>query len=145
MDISALALAHLVFTMAMVGLMTTVQMVIYPAFRNVPEPNFIEYVESHGHKIQQPLALFGPAEVVLALFLWLNAPSGLPQVVAFVSGALLAAGWIATMLWYGPFHGRLTNEPYDAAKIEQLISTNWARTLIWWIRGGLAIWLLTQF
>lgn len=144
MDFSKLALTHLVFTLAMVGVMTAVQLVIYPAFRDVAETNFATYVTAHGTNIMRPLILFAPAEVVLALLLWLNAPSGTVKTVAFISGLLLAIAWIATAGWYGPFHGRLANEPYDRAMIDQLINTNWARTILWWLRGGLAVWILNQ-
>lgn len=143
MDVSLLALAHLAFTLAMVGLMTAVQLVIYPAFRRVPQANFVDYVNAHGVAITRPLALFAPAEVVLALLVWIAASGG-AAVVAFLSGALLAIAWIATMVFYGPFHGRLTSEPYNPAMIERLITTNWARTTIWWLRGIIAIWLVTQ-
>ncbi len=143
MDFSKLALAHLVFTVAMVGVMTAVQLVIYPAFRDVTEANFAAYVTTHGQNIVRPLIVFAPAEVLLALMVWLSAPSG-TKTLAFVSGLLLAIAWLATAVWYGPFHGRLANEPYDLAMIDQLIGTNWARTIIWWLRGGLAVWLFTQ-
>ena len=144
MDFSKLALAHLVFTVAMVGLMTAVQLVIYPAFREVSEASFSSYVTSHGESIVRPLVLFAPAEVLLALAVWLTAPSGTVKTVAFVGGLLLVIAWAATGFWYGPLHGRLATEPYELARIDQLISTNWIRTVIWWLRGGLAIWLITQ-
>lgn len=144
MKFSTLAVAHLVFTLAMVGLMTAVQLVIYPAFREVSEDGFAAYVTSHGQNIVRPLVLFAPAEVVLALFVWISAPSGTVRTVAFISGLLLAVAWVATMVWYGPFHGRLATEPYDRQLIDQLIHTNWARTIIWWLRGTVAVWLLVQ-
>ena len=40
MEFRSLALLHVVFTLAMVGLMSVVQLVIYPAFRSVSEANF---------------------------------------------------------------------------------------------------------
>lgn len=144
MDFSKLALAHLVFTLAMVGVMTTVQLVVYPAFREVTEANFSAYVTSHGENIVRPLILFAPAEVLLALAIWISAPSGTAKTIALLSGLLLVVAWATTGFWYGPLHGRLANEPYDPARIDQLISTNWARTIIWWLRGGLATWLLFQ-
>ncbi len=143
MNFSTIALAHLVFTLAMVGLMTAVQLTIYPAFREVPESSFSAYVTKHGEAIMRPLVLFAPAEVVLALVLWLTAPSG-NGIITFVSGLLLVAAWVTTAVWYAPLHGRLATEPYDQAKIEQLINTNWFRTIIWWVRGGLAIWILVR-
>lgn len=144
MDFSTLAIAHVAATMAMVGVMTSVQLVIYPAFHSVNEADFASYVTSHGQKIMRPLVLFAPAEVLLALSLWLAAPAGGVQAVAFISGLLLAIAWVATGLWYGPLHGRLANEQHDPARIQQLITTNWARTIIWWLRGAIAIWLVTQ-
>ncbi len=141
MSFKALAIGHLAFTMAMVGLMSAVQLVIYPAFRSVASADFATYVTRHGEAIVRPLILFAPLEVVLALLLWLRAPSGAEKTVAFISGALLAIAWVSTMVWYGPFHGRLANEAFDPAKIEMLISTNWFRTLLWWARGAIAVWL----
>jgi len=142
MDVRRIALLHVAFTLAMVGFMTTIQMVVYPQFRKVSELDFPEYVSSHGQSVGLPLLLFAPAEIGFALFLWLRAEPGTTKNVAFIAGLLLVVGWLATMLWYGPLHGRLVNQPYDAARIDQLIFTNWFRTIIWWIRGALALWLL---
>lgn len=128
----------------MVGLMTTVQLVVYPQYRVVAETEFASYVANHGQLIGIPLVLFAPAEVALALFVWLRAPSERLKQVAFISGALLAAAWVATMLWFGPLHGRLTSESYDRDRIEQLITTNWLRTVVWWVRGLLAFWIVDR-
>lgn len=141
MDFRKIALSHLAFTLAMVGFMTTVQLVIYPAFRRVSEADFSAYVSDHGQSIVKPLILFAPVEVLLALVLWVRAPSGTAKTAAFIAGLLLVVAWALTAVWYGPLHGRLANEPYDAARIDQLISTNWARTLLWWARGAVAVWL----
>ena len=142
MGFLSLAIFHLAFTLAMVGFMTSIQLLVYPAFRHVREADFVEYLNRHGRGVTAPLILFAPAEIVLALLLCLQAPSGTEQTVAFISGLLLAIGWVSTLLWFGPFHGRLASEPYDPARIEQLISTNWLRTIIWWARGAFAVWLL---
>lgn len=139
--IRRIALFHLVFTLAMVGFMTTIQFVVYPQFRKVAELEFVDYVSSHGRSVGIPLLLFAPAEVLLALGLWLRAPDGATKTIALVAGLILATAWVATVIWYGPLHGRLVSEPYDLARIDSLIFTNWARTIAWWARGGLAVWL----
>lgn len=144
MDFRRLVLLHMAFTLAMVGLMSAVQLVIYPQFRDVAEVGFSEYVTSHGQNIMRPLVLFAPAEVLLALVIWLKAPPGTTKNVAFISGLLLAIAWVLTALWYGPLHGRLANQPYDPARIDQLINTNWARTILWWCRGVIAVWLVSH-
>jgi|GEM_PF-775468 len=142
MEFRTVAIAHMAFTLAMVGFMTTVQLVIYPQFRKVAELDFAAHVSSHGQGIVLPLLVFAPAEVLLGLLVWLRAPSGTERTVAFVAGLLLVVAWTATAVWYGPLHGRLANEPYDATRISQLISTNWVRTVIWGARGLLATWLV---
>lgn len=144
MDFRKLVLLHMAFTLAMVGVMTAVQLVIYPAFRRVGEVDFSAYVSSHGQNIMGPLVLFAPVEVLLALAIWLRAPSGQMKTVAFVAGLLLALAWVLTAIWYGPLHGRLASQPYDRERIDQLITTNWARTILWWARGALAVWLASE-
>jgi hypothetical protein len=139
-----LVLLHLAFTLAMVGVMTTVQFVVYPQYTEVAVADFSNYVRSHGQRIGVPLVLFAPAEVALAFVVWLRLPSGRVRAAAFGSGALLALAWVVTMVWFAPLHGRLISEPYDADRIDQLVNTNWLRTVLWWARGGAAVWLAAQ-
>ncbi len=138
-NVGRLSLFHLAFTLAMVGLMTTVQLVVYPQYHFVAETDFSAYVSNHGQRIGIPLVLFAPAEVLLALGLWLAAPAGSVKRLAFASGAILAAAWIITIVWFAPQHGQLINEPYDPDRIDRLVNTNWIRTVLWWLRGGTAL------
>jgi len=139
-----LLLAHTGATLAMVGVMWSVQLVIYPAFRSVTDGNFVSYVTIHSTRIVYVLALFAPLEVLLALALWLNPPNGVSRSLAVVAGAVLALMWVATGLYYGPFHGRLTADGGRPDLVGQLITTNWARTIGWSIRGALALLMLNQ-
>ena len=138
----AVVLGHGAFTLAMVGLMCAVQFVVYPQFRSVDPADFTTYAADHSTRIVTALALFAPLEVIFAAWLWLDPATGVDRSLAFVAGALLAIGWVATGLWYAPLHGRLQSEPYDLDRIELLIRTNWFRTLLWLARGGLAVWFL---
>jgi len=142
--VRALIVGHTAFTLAMFGLMWAVQVVIYPQFRSVAPANFAAYAADHSTRITMALAVLAPAEVVFAGLLWLNTPEGLNRTVVFLSGALLAAGWISTAVWFGPFHGRFLGD-YDLDQINLLIRTNWFRTLLWSARAGLASWFLWQF
>ena len=105
--------------------------------------DFARYVDEHGRRITYALALIGPFEIIFAAWLWLDTPAGLSRTVVFLSGALLAAGWISTALWFGPLHGRFQG-PYDEELINQLIITNWFRTALWALRALLASWFLWQ-
>lgn len=143
MSARLLVTAHAVFTLAMGGFMLAVQLVIYPQFRSVDPANFVSYASEHAGRIGLGLVLLAPAEVLFALWLFVATPAPLSRPVVFVSGALLAAGWISTAIWFGPLHGRL-QQGYDPDRIEQLISTNWLRTMIWVARAGLASWFVWQ-
>jgi len=134
---------HTLFTIAMFGLMWAVQTVIYPQFRSVPVGDFASYAAEHNTRIVTALVLLAPAEIVFAAWLWLDTPAGLNRTVVFLSGALLAVGWVSTALWFGPFHGRFQGT-YDLGQINLLITTNWIRTLVWGARAALASWFLWQ-
>ncbi len=127
----------------MFGLMWAVQIVVYPQFRSVAPAEFASYAADHSGRITLALALLAPAEIVLAGWLFLDTPSGLHRGVVFLSGALLAAGWLATALFFGPLHGKFQGA-YDRDLIDQLIATNWIRTALWSARAGLASWFLWQ-
>ena len=142
MSESFLLLCHAGVTLIMVGIIWSVQLAIYPQFRAVPSEDFTRYVSNHASRIVLLLAPFAPAEVILALLVFVLRPDGVSAVATFVAGGLLAAGWVATGLWYAPLHGRLQTEGYDARLIERLIATNWLRTALWSTRGVLALALL---
>ena len=134
-------LLHAVFTLGMAGLMLAVQVVIYPQFRSVVPANLEQYVADHSVRIVIALAPLAIPEVVLALWLFVDTPASLSRTIVFASGALLAAAWISTALWYGPLHGRLQANG-SASDVELLIRTNWIRSALWWARSGLATWFL---
>ncbi len=139
MSESFLLLSHAGVTLIMVGIMWSVQLAIYPQFRAVPAQDFTRYVTDHSSRIVKLLAPFAPVEVILALLVFLLRPDGTSAAASFVAGALLAAGWVATAMWYAPIHGRLQADGYDADLVQRLITTNWFRTALWSIRGLLAL------
>lgn len=136
-----LVIAHAGFTLAMFGFMVAVQLVIYPQFRSVTPENFAAYAGDHAGRIVTGLALLAPFEVILALWLFLDTPATISRALVFAAGALLAIGWVATGAWFAPLHGRFQHG-YDTTRIEQLITTNWLRTVLWGLRAGLAGWFL---
>lgn len=139
----SIVVGHTIFTLAMFGLMWAVQIVVYPQFRSVEPAEFASYVADHGNRITMALALLAPAEIIFAGWLWLDPPAGINRTIVFLSGLLLTIGWISTALWYAPLHSRL-QATYDLDRINQLISTNWLRTVIWSARALLASWFLWQ-
>lgn len=126
----------------MVGVIWAVQLVIYPQFRSVSPADGAQYVADHSTRIVTVLAVFAPIEVLLALLVWLRTPGEVSATLAFVAGALLAAAWVSTAVWFAPLHGRLQDTAMDPSLVTQLIHTNWVRTVLWTARGVLALSML---
>lgn len=137
-----LLLSHAGVTLTMVGIMWSVQLLVYPQFRSVPVDGFVPYVTDHSTRIVQVLALFAPLEVVLALLLFVMRPAGVSWAIALIGGLLLVALWFATGFYYAPLHGELQAGGYDEGLVERLIVTNWFRTVLWSARGVLALIVL---
>ena len=142
MSDSLLLVAHAGVTLAMVGVMWTVQLVVYPQFRSVSAADFGDYVTAHSTRIVSVLAVVAPAALALALLVFVVRPDGTSALPAFLARLLLAAAWIGTGLWYAPIHGRLQADGRDPALIERLIATNWVRSALWSARGVLALIML---
>lgn len=142
MDDQLLLVAHAGLTMAMVGVMWAVQLVIYPQFKTVPAESFNAYVTDHSARIVWLLVPFAPGEVVLSLLLVLQRPGGVSVALVWAGGILLAAAWVATAVLYVPMHDRLRRNGHDSAAIERLIRSNWLRTALWSLRGLLALYFL---
>jgi hypothetical protein len=146
MSSELLVVGHTGATVAMVGVMWAVQLVIYPQFRRVDPGELASFLGDHSRRIVSVLVLFAPLEVLFSLLLWLDPPDGISRWVAFCSGLVLAALWVATGAYYGPSHGRIAAAPATEAPalVERLISTNWLRTAGWTLRGGVALYLLWE-
>lgn len=139
-------IGHTATTLAMAGVMWTVQLVVYPQFQSVHPDNLSNYVAQHGSRIVAVLILFAPLEVLFSLGLWVRGAEGfgLPSWATLLAGMVLVVAWVSTGLYFGPFHGRFQTGPYDPSEISLLISTNWLRTLFWTVRAGFALWFLNR-
>lgn len=137
----AVLLANAASTFALTGLIWTIQLVHYPAFRYIAEPQFVDFEAFHQRQISwvvMPLMLIELATAA-ALLGW--RPTGLPVYFTIVSALLVVAIWACTFAVQVPLHKRLA-QGYDQAAIESLIIGNWIRTVLWSLRAGLLLWAL---
>ena len=128
---------NLAGTAMMVGFIWTIQLLSYPMMAAVPADAFPAYEAAHTRRVTQTLAVIAPLEVVAAggVALFVDA---VPTWLSVGAGALLAAIWVSTGLYYAPIHGRLATG-FDPALHRRLVSTNWLRTIAWTVRGVAAI------
>ena len=124
-------------TWAMVGVIWTIQLLVYPNMAQVPAAGFESFERLHQRRVVWVLALFAPAEIVTALIVFL-APGDVPRWMPLVGSLILVALWISTAVFYAPLHGRLLNG-FDPVLHQRLVRTNWLRTAGWSLRGALVL------
>ena len=134
-------LANALSTLALVGLIWTIQLAHYPAFAYVRDDVFIAFEAFHQRAISivvMPLMLL-ELGAALALLQW--RPDAIPLALAMLGVALVAIVWLSTFFVQVPLHHRLA-QGYDGDAIRRLVATNWIRTVAWSLRGGVIAWCL---
>lgn len=128
------------FTAFNTGLVWLVQLVHYPGFLLVGKSAFAAY---HHFHMQTITRIVGPSmllELILslaALYYWQDLPLRFAYLFTLI---LLGVIWIHTALVAVPLHGQLASG--DPKIMEQLITTNWWRTIAWTLRAGVLCWIL---
>ncbi len=130
--------AHFLTTIASIGLIWFVQIVHYPLFLKVGELNFKEYEVSHQSRTSIVVAPLMLTELATGLLLVLQRPSFITIESSIAGFSLLLIIWFSTFLWQVPLHQKLS-KGYDTALIQQLIRSNWIRTLAWTARGCITL------
>jgi uncharacterized membrane protein len=130
-------LIHVFATLFMVGLIWFVQIVHYPLFADVGADRFRAYEESHQRLTTW---VVGPAMLVELSTAVLLLKYGQPNStsLAWTGLALVGVIWISTATLSVPAHNSLTVE-YTTAAYNNLVSTNWIRTIAWTTRGFLVL------
>jgi hypothetical protein len=132
---------HLASTWFLVGLVWFVQLVHYPLMDHVSPDRFVHYETVHRQNI---LFIVGPAMLLqLASAWWLWQSSHTYQRLWLVNLLFIGLIWLSTFLVQVPLHDEL-NRQFSAAAHDQLVKTNWFRTLLWSVQGVLSLWLLRK-
>ena len=124
---------HLAATWMLVGLIWVIQILVYPQFRRVPEPEFAGYHMAHCFRIG---LIVGPLiflEAGSAGWLLYQGHRELPFVISI---GLMVQVWASTAFFQAPMHTGLMNG-FSGRTITRLIQTNWLRTISWTVRAVL--------
>ncbi len=131
-------------TLALVGLIWVVQLVIYPQFADVAAGNrggFGIYHERYSRRITWLVGPLMGTELATGACLFAARPAAVSAGEATLGLALIAFNALSTGLWFAPLHARL-GAGFDEARHASLVRTNWARTAAWTARGALvAVWI----
>lgn len=132
-----IALANLMATLYMTGVIWFVQVVHYPLFERVGTPQFAQYEQRHAALTTWVVAPAMLLEAATALLLVWFRPTGVPAWQAWAGAALVALLWLSTAMIQVPCHNRLS-QGFDPAVHQRLIASNWLRTVVWSLRSLLA-------
>lgn len=138
-----LLLVNLAATWGMVGVIWIVQLVHYPLFSRVGEPEFVDYQAGHVVRISWVVLPLMLAELATAMALVLAPEAVAPRAAAVAGLALVVLIWLSTFLLSVPCHSALETG-FDAAVHARLVVTNWPRTILWTVRGVLVAWLVAR-
>ena len=136
MNGSALFVVNLIATWYMVGLIWMVQIVHYNMFDRVGLEQFQQYGADHNRLITPIVGVPMLFELATAVLLLFAAPDSFPRWAAIVGLVLIGLIWLSTVVLQIPCHTQLLSG-FDEATYRRLVSSNWIRTGLWTVRGGL--------
>jgi hypothetical protein len=139
-----LLLLHAAATWYMVGLIWMVQVVHYPLMAGVGNAGYADYQTRHMRQttwVVLPPMLIELASSCALLVVAMRTEASLPAWLAAGGLGLVLLLWAVTFGVSVPLHGRL-HGGFDAAAHRRLVVTNWWRTLLWSLRGGVALAML---
>ena len=135
------AVAQVVGSVGMFGVIWIMQIVHYPLMRFVSGEQFARFETAHRVRISGVVGPLMLVEGVCVLAFVFAAPTGMPGWLPWAGAIAEAVAIGTTVLVSAPLHERL-NAHYDPATLDRLIATNWIRTVAWSARAGLAIAML---
>jgi hypothetical protein len=133
---------HAAATWGMAGAIWFIQMVHYPAYRDIGAAEFATFqtrATARTGFFVGPL-MFTEAGTAAGL-LW-QPPAGIATVWLWIGALLIVVCWASTIFVQVPIHLRLSSAR-DPATVDRLVRSNWVRTIAWSLRAALvAAWLL---
>ena len=132
---------HLAVTWAMVGLIWMVQVVHYPLMANVGVENSSSYQTQHIEKMGWLVGPMMVTEMCLALALCFFAQDLVFPWLAWVGFGTLACIWLVTVVFSVPAH-EVLRDGFQSTEHDELLRSNWWRTIGWSFRGLVALALL---
>jgi len=129
----SLFLIEILATAMMTGIIWFVQVAHYPLFEKIPREGFVAYEICNTTRtgwVVAPIMLVELGSALLLIFL--GSRLGYSPLHLIAIGCLILI-WLSTFFIQVPLHGILCRRA-DISTMEQLISGNWIRTVLWSLR-----------
>lgn len=141
MSLHLVFLIHFFTTACMAGVIWIVQLVHYPSFHYVNPTSFAEFSVFHQRAISYVVMPLMLLELISGLYLALVMPS--LKVFLWMNFAMLVGIWLSTFFLSVPLHNELI-KGFNSEIIQQLVRTNWPRTILWTLRMGILSYLILR-
>ena len=135
------AVAQVVGSVGMFGVIWVMQVVHYPLMRFVSGEQFARFETAHRVRISRVVGPLMLIEGVCVLAFLFAPPASLAWWLPWVGAGVEAVAIGTTAFVSAPLHERL-NANFDQATLDRLIATNWIRTIAWTCRAAVAIAML---
>ena len=135
------AIAQVVASVGMFGVIWVMQLVHYPLMRFAAGPQFARFETEHQRRISMVVGPLMAVEGICVLAFLFAPPAGLTWWLPWLGAGAEAVAIGTTAFVSAPLHSRL-NAHFDAPTLDRLIGTNWIRTAAWTLRAAVAIAVL---
>ena len=135
------AVAQVVGSVGMFGVIWMVQVVHYPLMRFVSGEQFARFETAHRVRISRVVGPLMLIEGVCVLAFLFAPPASLAWWLPWVGAGVETVAIGTTAFVSASLHERL-NAHFNQATLDRLIETNWIRTIAWTARAALAIAML---
>ena len=123
----------------MAGLIWFVQVVHYPLFHQISDTKSIDYAFQNQRRTAWIVGMPMFVEGITTLWLFFDPING--RLLPLIGGLVLIKVHASTIFLQVPKHDQLLNG-YKKEVVDQLVKTNWIRTIGWSIRSLIAIFIV---
>jgi len=126
------------------GCMTALQLQHYGIYPAVGKEHFAEYMRANNRAAALPTILPAMLLLLASLLLIVQRPVFVRPYEAVAALALNLVALVSTFRWQRPIQGRMAESGYDETLTQQLIATNWIRTIAYWLTAAVSIGVLAR-
>jgi len=121
------------------GCMTALQIQHYGIYPAVGREGFADYMKANNRAAAVPTIVPGILLLLVSVGLVFFRPAFVTNAEGVEAFALNFFALMSTILWQRRLQGEMAVSGYDEGKVRLLISTNWIRTVSYWLQAILAI------
>ena len=126
------------------GCMTTLQLQHYGIYPAVGREHFARYMRANNRAALLPTILPAMLLLVSSVALIVRRPEFVGSYEALAGLGLNLVALLSTFVWQRPIQGQMAERGYDEVNTRRLISTNWIRTIAYWLIAILGSFILTR-